>query len=279
MRSRNIGASRSRAGFTLLEVAVTSSVLFLITAALVQQLEATRRVALTARTGERMHANGTAALKAMGEELRRSARTWVAGVEYPLLFVDGEPGAGPGYLEHPEAIEHASPGEADHGPDTSIAFAMPTMRQIAEGLDGVNYCLDCVEDEFDDGSGGATGSEAGGPAGMYHDPEESNGDYARIYRAPYLDPQTGLVRWSDVVGSFAVVPDERGRNTLELRVGGTRARTLARDVERIVCDTSTTDPVGVPVGAVRVRLWLRARDETGAWQRWNGESIVHLRNE
>ncbi|MFN9787710.1 MAG: PilW family protein [Planctomycetia bacterium] len=270
---------RTRSGFTLLEVAITSSVLFLVTAALVQQLEATRRLAMTARTGERLHASGTAALKSVGEELRRSARTWVGGVEYPLLCVDGDPGAGPAYLAHEGAIENAAPDEVDHGPNVAVAFAVPTMRRLAEGLDGLNYCLDCSEEEFDDGSGGATQGDGDEPLGMYHDPEGSDGEYRRVYHAPYIDPGTGLVRWSDEVASLAVVADARGRNTLELRVGGARTKTLARDVERIVCDTSATDPVGVPVGAVRVRLWLRARDETGALQRWSGESIVHLRNE
>lgn len=256
---------RARAGFTLLEVAISSSVLFLITAALVQQLESTRRVALVARTGERLHASGTSALKAVGDELRRSARTWVDGVEYPLLCVDGDPGAGPGYLAHQGAIEHAEIGEPDHGPNVELAFAMPQMRRLAEGADGRNYCLDCDEDELD--------------PDMYHDPDEAVGDFVRIYQAPYIDPVTGLVRWSDELASLAVVPDARGRNALELRVAGVRTKTLARDVERIVCDTSATDPVGVPVGAVRVRLWLRSRDETGALQRWRGESVIHLRND
>ncbi|MEY2747834.1 MAG: hypothetical protein RL112_2876 [Planctomycetota bacterium] len=260
-----IAARRARRGFTLLEVAISSSVLFLITAALVQQLEATRRLALVARTGERLHAGGTSALKAVGDELRRSARTWVDGVEYPLLCVDGDNGQGPDYLAHPPANEHADEGEPDHGPNVELAWARPTLRRIAQGADGRNHCLDCSEDEID--------------GEMYHDPDESDGDHVRVYQAPYIDPATGLVRWSDELGSLAVVPDARGRNALELRVAGARTKTLARDVERIQCDTSATDPVGVPVGAVRVRLWLRSRDETGAVQRWSGESIVHLRNE
>lgn len=255
----------ARAGFTLLEVAITSSVLFLITAALVQQLEATRRVALVVRTSERLHASGTSALKAIGDELRRSARAWVDGVEYPLLCVDGAAGPGPQYLAHGQPRENAAEGEADHGPNVGLAWARPTLRRIAQGADGRNFCLDCAPEELDEQ--------------MYFDPADSDGEHVRTYQAPYIDPATGQVRWSDELASLALVADARGRNVLELRVAGLRARTLARDVERIVCDTSQTDPVGVPVGAVRVQLWLRARDETGAVQRWRGEGIVHLRNE
>jgi hypothetical protein len=254
-----------RAGFTLLEVAITSTVLFLLTAALVQQLEATRRVALVARTGERLHASGTSALKTIGDELRRSARAWVGDVEYPLLCVDGAAGPGPEYLAHDQPLENAAEGEPDHGPNVGLAWARPTLRRIAQGADGRNYCLDCAPDELD--------------GEMYFDPDDSDGEHVRTYHAPYIDPADGQVRWSDELASLALVADARGRNALELRVAGLRAKTLARDVERIVCDTSQTDPVGVPVGAVRVRLWLRAKDETGAIQRWRGESIVHLRNE
>ena len=104
-------------------------------------------------------------------------------------------------------------------------------------------------------------------------------ELVRIYDAPYIDPGSGTVRWSTTDAGFVLVTEASGRNALELRVAGVRERTLARDVERVVFDTSTTDPVGVPVGAVRVRLWLQATDDAGALHRWQGESVIEPRNE
>jgi hypothetical protein len=49
-------------------------------------------------------------------------------------------------------------------------------------------------------------------------------------------------------------------------------------VERIVFDTSDIDPIGVPVGAVRVRLWMRLADEGGTVHRHFAETVVRLKN-
>jgi hypothetical protein len=69
-----------------------------------------------------------------------------------------------------------------------------------------------------------------------------------------------------------------GVNELQRRVNGASPTVLARGVERILFDTSAIDPVGVPVRAVRVRLWLRLPDVEGTVHRHFAEAVVRLQN-
>lgn len=266
MRLLPVRGRSAIAGFSLIEVCISASLLIMITGALVTQLDATREQSLTVRTGERLQTAGESALREIGEELRKSGFVWANGKQYPTLFVDGAPGAGFEVYAHAKAAEHEKTGAPGHGLNREIAFARPTLRKIGQAPDGTNYCLDCSESEIDAG-------------GMYEEPPAGQIDYVRIYDAPYIDPSTGTVLWSAADSAFVLVTEPSGRNALQQRSGTTVLRTLARDVERLVFDTSTSDPVGVPVGAVRARLWLRATDENGTVQRWQGELVTDLRNE
>lgn len=260
-------ARRGRtAGFSIIEVCISASLLVMITGALVAQLDATRRQSLSVRTSERLQTSGETALREIGKELRKSGFVWANGKQYPALFVDGAPGAGFESYSHAKAAEHDAAGDPGYGFDRELAWALPTMRRIGQAPDGTSHCLDCTADELDEG-------------GMYEAPPIGQVDYVRIYDAPYIDPATGTVRWAAEDGAFVLVTEPNGRNALQQRSGTTVVRTLARDVERVVFDTSNSDPVGVPVGAVRVRLWMRATDGNGALQRWQGELVVDLRNE
>jgi prepilin-type N-terminal cleavage/methylation domain-containing protein len=94
---------------------------------------------------------------------------------------------------------------------------------------------------------------------------------------PDIGPDGRLI-WSPAVASFVVVTGNDGVNVLQRRTNGGSPRTVARYVERFVCDTSAQDPVNVPLGALRVRLWLRTRDEKGVVYRLHVEETIKLRN-
>jgi len=91
----------------------------------------------------------------------------------------------------------------------------------------------------------------------------------------------GGVEWDATELSYVVVTDAEGVNVLQRRVDGANPRTIARHVERIAFDNWTTVPGGLdelPDSAVRVRLYLRMRDEQGTVHRYSTESVVQLRN-
>lgn len=89
----------------------------------------------------------------------------------------------------------------------------------------------------------------------------------------------GALEWDATEFSYVVVTDAEGVNVLQRRVDGANPRTIARHVERIAFDDSTTAGLGeVPVDAVRVRLFLRMRDDQGTVHRYSTESVVQLRN-
>lgn len=259
-------AGGPRSGFSILEVCISASLLIVLTGALVAQLDATRRQSLEVRTSERLQTAGDAALREIGEELRKSGFVYANGKQYPSLWIDGSPGTGFQAYSHVRAAEHDTSGQPGFGYNRELAYALPVMRRIGQAASGINHCLDCSSSELD-------------PGGMYEPPPLNATAYLRIYQAPYISPASGKVVWAAQDGAFVLVTESSGRNALQQRRGTTVVRTLARDVERLVFDTSSTDPVGVPVGTVRVRLWLRAKDQNGAVQRWQGESMVDMRNE
>jgi prepilin-type N-terminal cleavage/methylation domain-containing protein len=89
----------------------------------------------------------------------------------------------------------------------------------------------------------------------------------------------GALEWDPTELSYVVVTDAEGINVLQRRVDGANPRTIARHVERIVFDDSTTAAMNeVPPFAVRVRLFLRMRDDQGTVHRYSTESVVQLRN-
>ena len=100
---------------------------------------------------------------------------------------------------------------------------------------------------------------------------EAGGGRERRDQAPELV-------WAAGEHALVVVDGPDGVRRLEERIDGAAARTLARGVDRIECSTSAQDPVGVPPGAVRVRLWLHRRDAAGGLQQLAVERLVRLEN-
>jgi hypothetical protein len=94
---------------------------------------------------------------------------------------------------------------------------------------------------------------------------------------PDLDGDGNLV-WDGAEFSYVLVTRPDGINYLERRVDGANPRALAHHVERVTFETSAQDPAGIPVGAIRVRIWLRDRDDRGIWHRFATEALVDPRN-
>jgi type II secretory pathway pseudopilin PulG len=94
---------------------------------------------------------------------------------------------------------------------------------------------------------------------------------------PDIDGAGNMV-WDATDFSFVLVTRADGVNCLERRRNAGSPKVLARHVERVAFETSAHDPVGIPVGAIRVRIWLRDKDERGTWHRLFTEALVDPRN-
>jgi hypothetical protein len=126
MRVRRAQARSSlREGFSVIELTLASVVFLVLLLAFGRSLTALigSRQALDADT--RLQDMGMRAIERMLDELRRAGFVQVDGLAYPHLFEDGAPGPGFEPHAHPPAIEHASPGQADHGPNREIVFLLP----------------------------------------------------------------------------------------------------------------------------------------------------------
>lgn len=88
------------------------------------------------------------------------------------------------------------------------------------------------------------------------------------------------LRWdTDGTISYSVRTQMDGTNALVRVVKGGDSRVIARNVERVVFDTTATvGPTEVPLGVVRVRLWFYARNAVGTETRAQAEASIRLRN-
>ena len=93
---------------------------------------------------------------------------------------------------------------------------------------------------------------------------------------PDVDADGRLV-WDASEFSYVVVT-VGGRNVLQRRVDAGAPRTVCSDVEWVRFDDATTPGVDLPVGALRVRLGLRAVDGEGRVIVWTGEAVARMRN-
>lgn len=103
-------------------------------------------------------------------------------------------------------------------------------------------------------------------------PADADGD-----NRPDLDANGQMV-WSAEQHSFVVITRPDGTNVLQQRIDGGSIRTIAHHIERIRFDDSASSGYEIPLRAIRVRIWLRERDEKGALHRYFTEAVVKLRN-
>lgn len=220
----------ARAGMTMIEIAITSVLLIMLSGALTQSLMHMRDVTDVGDVRTLLHDEAEKALASVMVDLRRSGFGTLAGATYPYLFDDGNAFAPYFVHAHAAAIKTAQAGDADFGANREIVVLQPLMGLNAAGQD-----------------------------------------------VAALDAN-GLIQWSPNVVSYVVITGADGRNWLQRRVNGANPRRIIPDVERIAFDTNATDPVNVPVGAVRVQLFLRRVDDEQVVHRHATELMINLRN-
>lgn len=247
----------TRTGLGLVEVAISATVLLLLAASMVEAVGQVGALGRAGGTEGRLQLGAQEAIARITSDLRAAGFVDTAGKTYPYLFEDGEPDVAFAAHAHGPAVENAQSDEADFGANREIVFVRPSFEAMAQDSDGVNWEL------FDE-----DGSAIELPGGV---------EIVKRYQFPVIGTD-GTPGFDDEEISYVLVTAADGVNELQRRRDGASPETIARGVERLVFDTSGTDPVGVPVGAVRVRLWLRLRDEEGTVHRRFAETVVRLQN-
>ena len=253
LRELRFGA---RTGLGLIEVVISATILLLLAASMV---EAVAQVGALGRSGGvegRLQLGAQDAIGRISGDLRSAGFVSANGKSYPYLFENGEADVAFAAHDHAPAIEHAQEDEPDFGVNREIVFVRPTFQEVAQDADGNNYEL------YD---------ENGDPLDL------PNVEIVKRYEFPAIGVD-GVAGFEAQEISYVLVAAPDGWNELQRRIDGASPVVVARGVERLVFDTSETDPVGVPVGAVRVRLWLRLRDEGGTVHRHSAETVVRLQN-
>ena len=129
------GASKSTtAGFTLVEMAIATTILLLIAGSLVTALDGLTGITVTGSTESKLQAAGEHAMSMIIADIQRSSGPVVLnGKTYPFLFENGDasqnwaqtPVAGFDPHTHPPAASQAQPGDPDFGPDREMVFLQP----------------------------------------------------------------------------------------------------------------------------------------------------------
>lgn len=235
---RNARPLRRTSGFSLVELSIGVAVLFVLGVGLTLSMTSLRRLTLSSSVDAKLQDEAARTLGAITRELRRSGFVAPDGAR-SFPYVFADGAPSADFAEHAHApAEHAA---AAGDPDFG-----PTREIVF-----------LLPQDLDDDGDPANGLVPDG--------------------RPDLDGRGDLVWGADEV-SYVLVAGPGGVNVLERRVDGANGCAVARGVERMTFDTSAEDPVGVPVGAVRVRLWLRQRDDRGATHRHFVEQTVRLRN-
>lgn len=88
------------------------------------------------------------------------------------------------------------------------------------------------------------------------------------------DLTANAVDWSPAEISYTLVTGTAGNELV--RSVGAQSYPIARNVERLVFDTPLSSGFAIPLGTVRVQLFLRARDRHGTVYRHQSETTVRL---
>ncbi|MBL8860719.1 MAG: hypothetical protein JNK02_01810 [Planctomycetes bacterium] len=246
-----------RGGFGLVEVAISGTILLVLAASMVEAVRQVGALGRSEGTISRLQDEAQDALASIAADLKDAGFVDTNGRAYPFLFEDGAAGGDFAVHDHAPAAEHAAEGEPGFGPNREIVFVKPAFREVVQDADGVNHEL--VDED---------GNAVALPAGI---------EIVKRYAFPVIG-NDGRVAYDAAELSFVVVTAADGVNELQRRRDGGAPSVVARGVERVVFDTSATDPLGVPVGAVRARLWMRMVDQGGTAHSRFVETVVRLKN-
>lgn len=126
-----------RAGFTIIEVAISAFVLVLLSGALTQALIRLRGVTEVTDLRTQLQDSGERAINLIVSDLRRSGFVTVAGTNFPYLFDDGViTNVAFNVHAHAQATENAAVGDPDFGVNREIVMAQPLIQDLdGDGLD------------------------------------------------------------------------------------------------------------------------------------------------
>ena len=246
---------------------LVASVLGILARALVLTSEGVSRMTSTGNINAVLQEEGESALREIIADLRRSGihQGEVNGTWYPYYFEDGVADAPFTVHSHPPADSEADADDSDFGPNREIVFVLPSDLDD-DGRPDVDTDDDLTPELDGDGDGTRTDSAS-----------DTNGIWDPARNT--VHPESGVV-WSHDEISYVVITGPDGVNYLERRVNGDPAsgRRIARYVERVVFEDAAAAGITDSLESVRVRIFLRKRDDSGLLFRRSAEVWVKLRN-
>ena len=254
---------QTRAGFTLLEVVMSATILGVLARSLIMLSMGMSSMSETGGSLSLLQHEATKAQEAILTDMRRSGLRVVGGKPFPYAFTGSTPD-NPLFADHAyvPAPQSALPGEADFGPMGSVVFLRPADMDN-DGRPDMDVDRNGVPEL--DGNGDGTLSEE----------LEDQGPWVPAQFD--IDPNTGLV-WDRREVSYRVAQGPDGRNYLERRIDGVLDRRVAKDVERLFVENSEDTGYQIPSNALRISLYLRRTDVHGAVYRHGVQWVVSLKN-
>jgi Tfp pilus assembly protein PilE len=255
MHTRRDGG-RALSGFTMVELLVGTTILFVLAAALTQSVSSMKKLTVHGTVDSELQNMAERSLAAITLDMKHSGFASVAGTPYPYLeLLDGVPtGASAASFAihaHAAPAHSAQAGDSDFGPNREIVFLAPQFSEMKRLSDGTNIPV-----------ADAT------PVGL---------TVVKIYAVPTIDG-SGNMAWNGIDYSYVVVQHADGVNYLERRENGVNPVVIAHHVERVTFESNAQDLFKIPLNAVRARIWLRMRDDNGRMHRAFAEAMVALRN-
>jgi len=111
-----------RHGFTIIEMAISLTILGLFAGILVHSLQRMQGLSNASSARSQVQDSGEKALEQIGLDLKRSAFITQLGLDYPVIRLNG---ALPAPHTHAPAQSLAQPGDPDFGPSREIVFLQP----------------------------------------------------------------------------------------------------------------------------------------------------------
>ena len=255
-------AERQTAGFTIIEMSVSMSILGAFALLLVETSDVGSSMAEMGSVKARMHQQSQKAMDRILEDLRQTAFVTLNGQDLPHVFDDGFPDVGFEEFEYVPSALTAAPGSANFGPMRSIILAMPSDL---DGDERPEIDADGNGIPEIDGNGDGVQSDSPADTGGLWDPNEV-----------VIDPSTRLC-WSRDQVAYIVTPTGPGGENELIRVVGDingPSEVLARGVERIQFDTPESSGFAIPTGTIRVTIHFRLTAANGSVYRSTYESRV-----
>lgn len=250
------------AGFTIIEMAVSTSVLGAFALLLVGTGDVGSSMAEMGNAKARMHQQSQKAMNRILEDLRLTAFVTLDGQELPHVFDDGFPDAGFEDFEYVPGAVTAAPGSVGLGPMRSIILAMPSDL---DGDERPEIDADGNGIPEIDGNGDGVHTDSIADIDGLWDPNEV-----------VIDPSTRLCWSRDQVAYIVTPTGPDGENELVRVVGDINGprEVLARGVERVQFDTPESSGFAIPTETIRVTIHFRLTAADGVVYRSTYESRV-----